>query len=266
MGTLDTLASPSMGNSRFLTLLRVVSDSAASISVDTRDREHVIDILAGECAVDIDQANRQGLQIDRAGGRADIFSGTPEFVYIPRDCSYEIRCLKTPFEAIIYAAPTDEPGIPIFVPTDGVKTIVSGISDWQRDVYIGLGDDGPATRLLVGETESPPGNWSGFPPHRHSEDKPPAELSLEELYYFKLEPDNGFVIGGTYLDHTDREGTAKLAMFRDSQFFDVPAGYHFIAPCPGYRVRYTWALGGKKKGFGKWVDDPTYAWLANYKA
>jgi len=266
MGTLDTLASPSMGNSRFLTLLRLTFSSLQPISIATGDQEHVIDILAGECAVDIDQANRDVFRIERVGGRTDIFSGKPEFVYVPRDCSYEVRCLHAPFEAITYAAPTDETGAPAYVPADQVKAIVSGASDWQRDVYIGLGDDGPATRIMVGETESPPGNWSGFPPHRHSEDKPPAELALEELYYFKLEPDTGFVIGGIYHDHSDREGTAELSMSRDSQIFDVPAGYHFIAPCPGYRVRYTWALGGRKKGFGKWVNDPGYAWLANYKA
>jgi 5-deoxy-glucuronate isomerase len=265
MGTLDTLASPSMGNTRFLTLLRLTFSSPGPISIATGDQEHVIDILAGECALTVDGSEGEATRIERAGRRSDIFSGQPEFVYVPRDSAYEVRCLHTPFEAIIYTAPTEEKGAPAYVSGAQVKSLVSGASDWRRDVYIGLGDEGPATRIMAGETESPPGNWSGFPPHRHSEDEPPAELALEELYYFKIDPETGFVIGGIYHDTSNREGTAKLSMFRDSQIFDVPNGYHFIAPCPGYRVRYTWALGGIKKGFGKWINDPDFAWLAKYQ-
>jgi 5-deoxy-glucuronate isomerase len=265
MGTLDTVASPATGNSSFLSLLRLTFSSPGPLSMATGDQEHVIDVLAGECAVHVAQADGGKYRIERVGGRRDIFSGKPEFVYVPRDCAYEVRCLQVPFEAVIYVAPTEETVAAAHIPASQVKAVVSGSSDWQRDVYVGLGDDGPATRIMVGETESPPGNWSGFPPHRHSEDKPPAELALEELYYFKLKPDTGFVIGGIYHDLSNREGTAELILVRDSQIFDVPSGYHFIAPCPGYRVRYTWALGGRRKGFGSWVNDPGYAWLANYK-
>jgi 5-deoxy-glucuronate isomerase len=266
MGKLDTIACPAMGNSRFLSLLRLTFlSSRDSMAIATGDQEHVIDIVAGECAAYVHQEKQGDYRIERVGRRRDIFSGKPEFLYVPRDCTYELDCLSAPFEAIIYAAPTEKTGTPTHVPLQKVKTVVSGASDWRRDVYIGLGDDGPATRIMAGETESPPGNWSGFPPHRHTEDRPPGELALEELYYFKLEPDTGFVIGGIYHEPSNLEGTAELSIIRDSQIFDVPGGYHFIAPCPGYKVRYTWALGGVKKGFGKWVNDPAYAWLANYK-
>lgn len=265
MAKLDIMASPDTGSSHFLSLFRLTSHSPGVVSLTTADHEHVIDILAGECAVYIDQAKQGEYRIERIGSRKDIFSGEPEFLYVPRDCTYELDCLSVPFEAVIYTAPTKEKADPMYVPCKKVKTVVSGTSDWRRTVYIGLGDDGPATRIMVGETESPPGNWSGFPPHRHAENKLPDEVALEELYYFKLEPDTGFVIGGIYQEPSNREGTAELSMIRDSHIFDVPSGYHFIAPCPGYKVRYTWALGGRQKGFGKWVNDPDYEWLLNLK-
>jgi 5-deoxy-glucuronate isomerase len=262
MCKIETLASPAQGNSRFLSLLRITADAPGEVTLSTGGEEHVIDILAGLCSVDVD--SRGGAQhFEGVGGRADIFGGRPEFVFVPLDSTYAVKCMRGPFEAIIYTAPTEDTSTPVHVSADQVKAVVSGTSDWQRDVYIGLGDDGPSTRILVGETESPPGNWSGFPPHRHTQDQPPTELSLEELYYLKFEPQTGFAIGGIYQDVADRAGTAEMFFVQDSRFFDVPTGYHFIAPCPGYRLRYTWALGGKRTQFGAWVADPDYAWLAN---
>ena len=195
----------------------------------------------------------------------NIFAGKPEFVYVPRDSTYTVRCLQAPLEVVIYTAPTNEDRPAMYVSASEVKIAVSGTSDWQRDVYIGMGDDGPATRIMIGETESPPGNWSGFPPHRHTYSEPPGELSMEELYYLKFDQETGFAIGGVYHDLDDREGSAHLSMVGDSQIFDVPSGYHFIAPCPGYRLRYTWALAGSHKQFGAWVADPAYAWMTQFR-
>ena len=252
-------------NAHFLSFRRLTLAAERQVRVATGGEEHVMDVLSGICDIEIEEGRRTVDRFTGVGGRRDIFSGNPEFVYIPRDRTYVVRCVRAPFEAAIYSAPTEESGTPVHVRADQVRVLASGVSDWRRNVYIGMGDDGPATTMLVGETESPPGNWSGFPPHRHSEHRPPAELSLEELYYLKFAPANGFAIGASYQDLSDRAGTASLSMVYDSQLFDVPAGYHFIAPCPGYRLRYTWALGGEQRKFGAWVADPDYAWLANYK-
>lgn len=265
MCKVETVASPAQGNSRFLSLLRLTAEQLGEVTLTTGGQEHVMDVLAGLCTVRVDTADGEKHQFDEVGGRGDIFGGKPEYVYVPRDSTYVVQCSQLPFEVIIYTAPTDEAGAPVHISADQVQVVVSGTSDWQRDVYIGLGDDGPATRIMVGETESPPGNWSGFPPHRHTKDRPPAELSLEELYYLKFEPQTGFAIGGIYHDLDDRAATAKVSMVHDSQIFDVPSGYHFIAPCPGYRLRYTWGLGGRQTQFGAWVADPDHAWLANYR-
>jgi 5-deoxy-glucuronate isomerase len=263
MGLTKTLlASPDLGNSIFLSLLRLESDTAGSHHLETDDQEHVINVLSGTCAIHIDLPDGKRRSMNPVGSREDIFGGKPEMIYVPIGCRYEVVCNQPPFDAVIYMAPTDEYAPPAHVKPEQVRTVNSGKSDWQRDVYIGMGEDGPATRMILGETESPPGNWSGFPPHRHAMSDLPSEAKLEEMYFFNFAPDTGFIIGGIY-DEPGKKEEARLKLFRHAQVFDVPQGYHFLAPCPGYRVRYTWALGGNPKVFGAWRDDDELAWLHN---
>lgn len=261
MGELKTIASPEQGNSRFLTLRRLELQGTDAHVLEAGEHERVLDVLAGRCAATITQAGSAAVRYGPIGRRADIFAGAPELVYVPRESLCEIECLEGPLEAVIYTAPTDETADPSFIATDQVRVIDSGASDWKRRVFIGMDEGGPATRMMVGETESPPGNWSGFPPHRHTDDNPPDELAMEEVYYFQTRPPGGFVVGGTYQDPARKGPTAEVAIYRHGEAFVVPRGYHFIAPCPGYRVRYTWALGGRRRGFGAWTPDPELAWL-----
>lgn len=262
MGMLVTLASPDQGSSVFLGLLSLTFNGPGSQTLQTNGREHVVNVLAGRCSIHIDIPGEKPVVFESVGSREDIFGGKPEMVYIPVDCRYEVSCLQAPFEAAIYTAPTDEVQPAAHVTPEQVHSIDSGKLDWRRQVHIAMGDAGPATRMMLGESESPPGNWSSFPPHRHEHDVPPKETTLEEVYYFKFKPDTGFIIGGIYDDPAEKE-KARLKIFRHGQVFDVPGGYHFLAPCPGHRVRYAWALGGERKIFGSWKDDSELVWLHN---
>lgn len=265
MGQLRTIVSPELGSASFLTLLRLDLHPGECQTLETGGREYVVDVLAGRCATAIVPEGGAAVRYDSIGGRSDIFGGAPEFVYVPRKSTCEIECLEGALELVIYTAPTEEDAAPSYLAADQVKVVESGASDWMRRVFIGLDEAGPSTRIMVGETESPPGNWSGFPPHRHAQDSPPGELAMEEVYYFQLDPRNGFVIGCTYEDPADKGPTSDLAIYRHGEAFAVPRGFHFIAPCPGYRVRYTWALGGRHRGFGAWTPDPELSWLSEVK-
>ncbi len=262
MGTLKTLVSPELGSSAFVSLSTLELEASRTHTMETADQEHAINVLAGTCAVRIELPDGRSVSFDPVGRRDTIFGGKPEAVYVPIRCRYEVVCRKAPFEAAIFAAPTDACAPPAQVTAEQVRTVDAGKSDWPRPVHILMGDTGPATRMMLGETESPPGNWSGFPPHRHTQDNLPHETKLEELYYFKFMPESGFIIGGLYDDPGAKENT-RLRVFRQNQVFDVPEGYHFLSPCPGYKTRYAWVLGGKTKKFGAWQDDPELAWLHN---
>lgn len=258
---IDMLASPSMGNSRLLEFYRVNLKVKDTLDIKTASKEHAIDIISGKCSVKIQLSNNSIFEYLEIGGRDDIFSGLPEFLYIPRGSKYSIESHSDNFEAAICAVTATRDSKPLYIPGNAVKKNVSGRDNWKRDIYVGLGDGGPSTMLFIGETDSPQGNWSGYPPNKHSENNPPYERSFEELYYFKFKPDTGFALGGTYSDYRCRKETGHVSIYGDSQVFDAPSGYHFIAPSPGHRFRYIWVLGGVAEGFGQWPVDPHYEWL-----
>lgn len=264
MTDLTCLATPEEGTSSFLDFFRLTMNRGEDLTIQTGGHEQVLIPLSGRCRITVEAGPDEGTELGPVGGRESIFGGPPEPAYLPRDSEYRVAAEDERFEAVIYAAPTEESGRPAHITGETVKAIAAGESDWSRTVYIALGEDGPATRIMVGETEMPPGNWSGFPPHRHTRHDPPGELRLEELYYLRIEPPTGFVLGGIYDDPENRQGTAEIGIYGDGELFDVPAGYHFIAGCPGYKVRYTWALAGPRKGFGAWKNDPEFSWVGDY--
>jgi 5-deoxy-glucuronate isomerase len=262
MSKFELLASPGQGNSSFLSLYRLNLPESGKQEIETGDNEHVLDVLSGQCQVSGISRETDEFEFSPLGKRLTIFDGAPAMAYIPRHSRYQITISSGTVRAMVYTAPTDEDSVASQASGKSVKVVDAGISDWSRRVYIGFGEDSPTTRMMVGETHSPPGNWSSFPPHRHQKSQPPAELSLEELYYFNFDRKEGFAVGGIYHDPERPGQTAELGIYGDGQVFVVPGGYHFISPCPGYRLSYTWALGGPQKGFGCWVNDPHHQWLA----
>ena len=57
-----------------------------------------------------------------------------------------------------------------------------------------------ADSLLVTEVFTPAGHWSSYPSHRHDEDDFPRITYLEETYYHRLNPTDGFGIQRVYTD------------------------------------------------------------------
>jgi 5-deoxy-glucuronate isomerase len=60
--------------------------------------------------------------------------------------------------------------------------------------------DTGAESLLVVEVITPEGNWSSYPPHKHGANALPEENSLEETYYHRLNPSQGFAFQRVYTD------------------------------------------------------------------
>jgi len=260
MGAIKTLASPELGSSVFLSLLILEFNGPARRPTDKRPG--VCDQRAGRLLCRAYRAARWEEMVFRSGWAPGRHIRRQTGVGLCSDHSQcEIVCRKTPFEAVIYTAPTDQAAPPAHVTPDQVRTVDSGKSDWQRQVYIAMGDDGPAACMMLGETESPPGNWSSFPPHRHMQNNPPQETKLEELYYFKFEPQGGFIIGGIYDDRLPRK--CAVENIPPGSGFRCAGRLSLFGPMPRHRVRYAWALGGKTKKFGAWQDDAELAWLHN---
>lgn len=116
--------------------------------------------------------------------------------------------------------------------------------------------DLPARRLIVGETYTPSGNWSTYPPHRHKTDNLPAEAAHEEMYYFRVAPAGGFGICRMYTD----EGYEENFTVRDHGMHMMPSGYHTVVSAPGYTTYYLWFLAGEQRTQGA-HEDTDLAWV-----
>ncbi len=71
-----------------------------------------------------------------------------------------------------------------------MKVNARGRANYSREVHDIFVTDPHVQRLMVGETFNPPGNWSSYPPHKH--DGRDGEPTLEEVYYFRIDPPQGF--------------------------------------------------------------------------
>ena len=113
----------------------------------------------------------------------------------------------------------------------------------------------PAERILVIEVLTPAGSWSSYPPHKHDEERPPGEARLEEVYYYLLDPPDGFGIQLLYNGEGEKAFTVRsddAAAIRD--------GYHPLVAAPGYRLYYLWIMAGRGRQMIPYLD-PRHAWL-----
>ena len=136
-----------------------------------------------------------------------------------------------------------------------------GRGNFERKVYSALDQNLAAERLLAGETLNPPGNWSSYPPHKHDFSNPPQEAVLEEVYYFRVKPAQGFGFIWTYTAPNDPEGFSNVFVVEDGDTVLLPKGYHPVVAAPGYELQYTWVLAGEERKYGAWADDPRHVWV-----
>ena len=99
----------------------------------------------------------------------------------------------------------------------------------------------PARALLVVEVRTPSGHSSSYPPHKHDTDALPDESSLEETYYHRLNPAQGFAFQRVYTD--DRSLDESLAV-EDHDVVMVPRGYHPVVVPYGYESYYLNVMAG----------------------
>ena len=250
------------GTLRFLDFARLTLAPEEQYSAATVDREHVLDLFSGEALVEVTTAQGERQYFPRAGGRADVFSGPPVVVYVPPGSAYTITATSGRLDAGIFSAPstvTSTPAALLEGPAVVAKEV--GRSNWQRTVYSALAESVRAERLIAGETLSPSGNWSSFPPHKHDRKNPPNEAVLEEVYFFRFKPASGFGLMWTYTAPDDPDGFSDAFVIQDGDTVLLPKGYHPVVTAPGYQCHYTWVLAGEERRYGAWADDPDYAWV-----
>jgi len=222
---------------------------------ETPGRETLAVILGGKATFEI---NSQ--RFEKVGGRPNVFAGKPHSIYIPADAKFSIKA-ESAVEIALPSAPSDAVIEPYVIAPSQVATGVWGAANFKRNFHqiltLASQPDLPARRLIVGETYTPSGNWSTYPPHKHQVDDLPREAHHEEMYYFKVNPADGFGICHYY----NEEGEEENFTVRDNSLHMLPRGYHTVVSAPGYTTYYLWFLAGNQRVQAT-VDDPALGWVS----
>jgi len=187
--------------------------------------------------------------------RSDPFSGPASALYLPPDATATVRATASDCELLAATTPCRTPGSIRFVAPDQVEVVDRGADGYRREVHNIFVDDDVAQRLLVGETFNPPGSWSSFPPHKHDGEN--GEPYLEEVYYYRTDPRQGFGFQGLYANDGTLDGAARVL---DGDAALLQRGYHPVAAAPGYRLYYFWALAGERRKLVVFEDE-AHAWI-----
>jgi 5-deoxy-glucuronate isomerase len=240
---------------RLLDFDLLILPSGEHYSGSTGDREVLAVILGGKATFEVD-----GKRFEKVGGRPNVFAGKPHSVYLPAGVEYCIAA-GGPVQIGLTSAPSNLEAEPYVIPPERVSNGVWGAANFKRYFHQILTQiaqpDLPARRLIVGETFTPSGNWSTYPPHRHEADDLPREACHEEMYFFKVSPPDGLGLCHYYNDHGEEENFTV----RDNTIMMAPLGYHTVVSAPGYTTYYLWFLAGEHRVQAT-ADDPTLGWVS----
>jgi len=190
------------------------------------------------------------------GGRASVFSGRATTAHIPPGFKFKLEAIGA-LEAFVAKSPSDLPGEPRLIGPERVKVSARGKESTERIVHDILDPSFPSKHLLVGETFSKDGRWSSYPPHKHDTHNPPEETRMEEVYFFKVTPAQGFGFQRVYSAERKLDETYVI---RDNSCVKLPVGYHPVAVAPGYSLYYLWVMAGEPRPCIPF-EDPDHKWV-----
>lgn len=222
------------------------------LNLDTGNRELCIVVLTGTVTV---QAG--GQTWEAIGGRASVFEErSPYAVYVPLETAVRITAVSGAEVALCSAPATTRRPARLIDPQSMTRS-VRGKGANTRYVCDILPQTAEADGLLVVEVLTPSGHSSSYPPHKHDDDNIPTESSLEETYYHRLNPEQGFAYQRVYTD--DRSIDEAMAV-ENHDVVMVPRGYHPVTVPYGYDGYYLNVMAGPKRVW-HFKNDPAHEWL-----
>lgn len=225
-----------------------------SEAVETGERELCLVVLTGTVDVTVDGDTHAGL-----GTRSSVFEEvSPAAVYVPSGKVVHIRAVRAA-EVALCSAPADARNRKVSVLDPAkMKRSVRGKGTNTRYVCDILPHDDPtAAHLLVVEVMTPASHSSSYPPHKHDQETPPVETQLEETYYHRLHPPQGFAFQRVY---TDDRSLDEACAVEDHDVVMVPRGYHPVVAPHGYDLYYLNVMAGPNR-FWVFKNDPQHEWM-----
>lgn len=243
--------------------LRTITLAAGEDHEFSCDGEEIIVVpLAGGATV---TTADQSFQLS---GRADVFAGPTDIVYLPAGSAATLTSTDGGRYALCGAVSSADLAAH-YGPVAEVPVELRGAGQSSRQVRnFGTPEALAAGAIIACEVLTPGGNWSSYPAHKHDETTP-TESELEEIYYFEIaagphgEPGLGFMRTSSSPGH--QIDICEEVHDRDTVL--VPYGWH--GPCvaaPGYDMYYLNVMAGPPDPSGgerawKISDHPDQTWV-----
>lgn len=223
-------------------------------SLNTGTRELCLVVLSGRADVTVDGVTHESL-----GTRDSVFEPiSPAAVYVPPGRQVELRARGQAEIALCSAPGGDRPReVRVLDPATMRRSVRGQGSNSRRICDILPHDDPSAAHLLVVEVLTPAGHSSSYPPHKHDVESPPTETQLEETYYHRLNPPQGFAFQRVY---TDDRSLDEACAVEDHDVVMVPRGYHPVVAPHGYDLYYLNVMAGPNR-FWVFRNDPAHEWM-----
>jgi len=219
----------------------------------TGDREVILVMVEGKAKI-------QGAGQDWGilGDRMDVFEkNPPHCLYLPNDTDWD-AIAGTDCILAVCSAPGKFGHAPRRIGPDGITLTERGKGNNTRYINnIAMENEDYADSLLVTEVFTPAGHWSSYPSHRHDEDDFPRITYLEETYYFRIAPQDGFGIQRVYTDDGSLDETMAVA---DGDVVLVPRGHHPCGAPYGFEMYYLNVMAGPLRKW-RFVPAPEVAWI-----
>jgi len=219
----------------------------------TGEREVIIVLVEGRAHL-----KSSGKDWGILGDRMSVFEKTsPHCLYLPFDNEWKAEA-STNCVLAVCSAPCKKNHDPRLVGPDNIKLTKRGKGVNTRYINnIAMEDVDICDSLLVTEVYTPAGNWSSYPSHRHDEDDFPRITYLEETYYHRLNPANGFGFQRVYTD--DRSLDVAIPVENEDVVL-VPKGHHPCGAPYGFEMYYLNVMAGPLRKW-RFLPAPEVEWI-----
>ncbi|MFN8528348.1 MAG: 5-deoxy-glucuronate isomerase [Anaerolineae bacterium] len=223
----------------------------------TGDYEWAHVILGGVCHIRMD-----GGEYRSVGRRPNVFSGMPYALFLPRGMNFEIEAATDGFEVASCWVPTDRDDLPKLITPAQSAIELRGGGNASRQINSIIPPGFGNHRIVAVEVYTPSGNWSSYPPHKHDAHRVDAngsllEADLDEIYFYKIAPSDGFAYQRVY---NDSRSIDAVMMAGNHDMVLVPEGYHPVVSAHGCTTYYLNFLAGSAQSLAN-ADDPQFAWV-----
>lgn len=205
-------------------------------------REAILVLIEGRAEI-----AAAGQDFGEMGERLNVFDKTPPHcLYVPPGSEWRAAA-RTGCDLALCTAPSPGGRPAQVIGPAGIALEDRGQGTNLRQINnIAMEARDVADSLLVTEVFTPAGHWSSYPPHRHDEDDYPRITYLEETYYHRLNPGDGFGIQRVFTDDLSLDETMAVA---DGDLVLVPRGHHPCAAPDGVEMYYLNVMAGPRRAW-----------------